>query len=99
MNTKKETKKRSKFAIFSVSKSYSVGYEFTEKCLWYFGWVDENDEPCYEENTFIEIQRKYFEGFNLPRKIIDGKMESFDDSYARMKRWYDLSDSERRALA
>jgi hypothetical protein len=95
----KISKKLGNLPIFSVSKSYSVGCEFTEKCLWYFGYVDDNGDKCYEENTFVEIERKYFEGFNLPRKIVNGKMESFDDSYNRMKRWYGLSYNERRALA
>jgi len=78
----------------AIIKKHNLN-EFKEKCLWFFGWVDKNGEPCYEKNTFVQIERKYFEGFNLPRKIINGKMESFNDSYNRMKRWFDLSIDEK----
>jgi hypothetical protein len=35
-------------------------------------------------DSFEEAMSKWFEGFNLPRLIIDGKLESFNDSYKRV---------------
>jgi hypothetical protein len=63
---------------------------WTRKRIWYCGWVDENDEKCLVEGSFIEVEYKYFEGFNLPREIIDGKSESFDKSYKRMQDWMNI---------
>ena len=39
-------------------------------------------------NSFDEAMDKWFEGTNIPRKLIDGKPESFKTAYDRVKQYY-----------
>lgn len=47
-------------------------------------------------DTFEEAMDKWFEGYNLPRLVVDGKMEEFSDSYARVKAYYDAASNLKR---
>ena len=64
--------------------------EFIDVFEWYIGMTDSEDKPVIEKTTFAQVEYKYFEGFNMPRKIVDGKYEEFNVSYDRVKRYMAL---------
>ncbi len=43
-----------------------------------------------EPLTFEEARDKGFEGFNVPRKIINSEAEPFKDSVDRVRRYYKM---------
>lgn len=63
--------------------------EFTEVAQWNIshpGGGSEISETC----SFVEIEYKYFEGFNIPIKLINGVPEPFDVAYQRVRRYLQL---------
>ena len=70
--------------------------EFSEIHKYFIGCVDEKGNPVVERTSFAEVEYKYFEGLNIPRRIIDGEMEDFDEAYARVKRYYAIPYEQRK---
>lgn len=44
--------------------------------------------PVKFTGTFKEVEYKYFEGFNPPCMVVDGKQEEFSISYNRVSRYF-----------
>ena len=42
--------------------------------------------------SFDEAMDEWFEGFNVPMKIVNGVPESFEDSYRRVKDYFKSKD-------
>jgi len=70
--------------------------EFLEEHEWHCQLVDENKNTVLVTGSFAYVEWAYFEGFNMPMKIIDGKREPFDVAHDRMSRWYKIPSDERR---
>lgn len=72
--------------------------EFLEEHEWHCGLVDENKKTVTVKGSFVYVEWAYFEGYNMPTKIIDGKAESFDIAHDRVSRWFKLPAAERLKL-
>lgn len=68
--------------------------EFTEKKEW-SGWNGGGTEIYTEVGAFAVIEWKYFEGWNPPFQIIDGKREPIESASARLKRWFAVPVDQR----
>lgn len=51
-----------------------------------------------ETGPFVSIEWKYFEGWNIPFKIVNGERESFESAHTRVIRWLQIPFEERHKL-
>ena len=72
--------------------------EYLETAEWDCRLEDDEGRPCLFRGSFVEAMWKWFEGYNVPIKMVGGKREPFKSAYKRVKKYYSIDWETRKKL-
>lgn len=94
LQTNHHTKRKKMSPTYRKPTPYEIS-EFTEIKKWRVRHPG-TGENIVETCSFAEIERRWFEGFNLP--FIADINESFESANDRMKRYYEIEFDSRKEM-